>query len=812
MRVCVIGGGLAGCLLAWRLAGTRQVGQLDLLVAAAPGADATEVSGGSVRAFEADPAVSRLATDSMVELLGSRLLREWSGYVETGSVYLRDGAGVPAEQLADIERALPGSVQVLAGERLSKRGWRGVPAGSTAVIERRAGYLSPAGLRRAVLRELLAWPGVDVHQAAVQAVQPRPGGGLACRLAGGAVRTYDLVVLATGRWTPRLLTGSGLPADQFHTKSIQYGVYLADGTLPPAFVDETTGLYGRPMPAGRLLLGLPVEEWGVDPDLPPTTPASQLRAAELAVERFADLRLGPAVGRVAAADCYATERTLQLRPVALPGGQLFTFTGGSGGSAKTALAASRRAAIQLVGVPRETAAAAYPTAAYLTAAHPNTGNPNTGRTVTMHAHSAMASDVPYYHAVGVGAGPANLSLAALYASSVPEEQIALFDKQPGPAWHPSLLHPGVRMQTSWIKDLVSLVDPQHKLTFLNYLVRTGRLFALLNSQFDVIPRREYMRYLAWAAGQLDNINYGVTVDRVSFGAGGFTVYSGSRPLARSEHLVLGVGSRSVVPPGLAELPADRSFIADELGWRIDEMRADRDATVAVVGGGQTGLECVLMLLNHGFTDIQWFGRRQWFQTIDDSPAANDIYRPAHQQYLQTLSRPTRRRLIEEQAPTGDALTPGALRVLYQANYDGMLALGRFPVTLLPGRDVTHADADGDQIALQCTTPEKCETYHARYVVVAVGREHTPLPFDEDLTGRMEVDEDGELVVEPDYSVRWKGMNGHRIYALNRGRLSHGIPDANLTLLPVRSAVVLNSMFGREIYPIIDELCPIQWSQ
>ena len=68
-----------------------------------------------------------------------------------------------------------------------------------------------------------------------------------------------------------------------------------------------------------------------------------------------------------------------------------------------------------------------------------------------------------------------------------------------------------------------------------------------------------------------------------------------------------------------------------------------------------------------------------------------------------------------------------------------------------------------------------------------------------------------MVLEADYSVRWKGRDGHRIYALNRNRLSHGIPDANLTRLPIRAAIVLNSMFGRELFEVRDDLCPISWS-
>src|SRR5437773_6720009 len=175
---------------------------------------------------------------------------------------------------------------------------------------------------------------------------------------------------------------------------------------------------------------------------------------------------------------------------------------------------------------------------------------------SMPTEHTAAREAPSYHTVGIGAGPANLSLAALYQSAT-GNSIALFDKEPGPTWHADLLHSGIRMQTSWLKDLVSLVDPTHKLTFLNYLVSTGRLFALLNAQFDFIPRREYMRYLAWASERIDQIHYGVSIDRISLDEDGFVVFSGGRPVARSQHVTVGVGTRASLPAGLAGLPRER---------------------------------------------------------------------------------------------------------------------------------------------------------------------------------------------------------------------------------------------------------------
>ncbi len=156
----------------------------------------------------------------------------------------------------------------------------------------------------------------------------------------------------------------------------------------------------------------------------------------------------------------------------------------------------------------------------------------------------ISQEPPYFHTAGVGAGPANLSLAALFEVARPD-RIALFEGKSAPSWHGSLMFPGVRMQTAWIKDLVSLVDPVHRLSFLNYLVSSKRVFSFLSAQYEEIPRLEFSRYLEWAASQLPDIHYGVPVDEVTFESSdpSFVLHSHGEVVARSQHLVLAVGSR-----------------------------------------------------------------------------------------------------------------------------------------------------------------------------------------------------------------------------------------------------------------------------
>lgn len=348
MRTCVVGGGLAGTLLAWRLALAAPHDVIDLVLGPRCRADATTASGGAVRAYEPDPEQRRLATASLVELLASPTLRRWGRYQRVASVYLRSGGPVPAAELAEIDRSLPGSVQPLSAAGLARLGWADVHPGAVAVHEHRAGYLAPGKLRDAVLADGATRRRVRLLPAALDVLTLRDNGTVECRVGAGR-REYDVVVLAAGAWTPGLLASAGLPAGDYRTKSIQYTVYRTGDFRPPQFVDEVIGLYGRPAPDGGLLLGLPTDQWGVDPDRPPVTPALQEAAVRLARTRFPRLRIGPAARTVGGADCYGAHPTLTLRPVVGTDHRLFTFTGGAGGSVKTALAASQDAATQLAG-------------------------------------------------------------------------------------------------------------------------------------------------------------------------------------------------------------------------------------------------------------------------------------------------------------------------------------------------------------------------------------------------------------------------------------------------------------------------------
>ncbi len=352
MRVCVAGGGIAGTLLAWRLAQRPEIEHVELLLGEDGGADATRLSGGVVRAYERHPEARRLAVASLAELLSSPVLRTWSRYRETGAAYLRANDDPLQAELQAIEAMVPGSARIATGAELARMGWAALPAGTVGVIERRAGHIRAAQLRSALLSDLAMRANVRVVRAATGAVVVHGDGTVAASADKRRQRSCDVAVLAAGAWTPSLLRTSGLAAAGLRTKAIQCATYAVRGRRPSPFVDETTGLYGTPAGDGELMLGMVTEEWDVKPGRRPPSATLHATAAQIARARMPWLELGRMLATVNATDCYCDPPVLALRPVAGAPGVIWTFTGGCGGSVKTALAASREAARQLLGAQR----------------------------------------------------------------------------------------------------------------------------------------------------------------------------------------------------------------------------------------------------------------------------------------------------------------------------------------------------------------------------------------------------------------------------------------------------------------------------
>ena len=334
IRVAVIGGGLAGSLLALRLAERIGGPHIELYLGTAThGRDATFASGGLLRGFETDLGECRLAAESLAELRRDPALAHGSGYQESPSCYFLHPEVDPDRQLTLLDEILGGSARLApAGQVARAIGLGPRPEGTFAVVEQHAGHIRPDALRHYAVTRAAAL-GVRVSREAVASVEAGP-----TLRVGGAVRRHDVVVVAAGAWTSALVPMS------LRTRRIQYGVYPLARPQLGCFVDELSTLYGRCHGAGSVLLGVATSAWGAAPGDDRPDPAYVDRVSEVARAVLAlDGRLPSPRWSAAGVDCFADQGGLRLRVVdSTPG--VFSFTGGAGSAAKSVLASSRLAA------------------------------------------------------------------------------------------------------------------------------------------------------------------------------------------------------------------------------------------------------------------------------------------------------------------------------------------------------------------------------------------------------------------------------------------------------------------------------------
>ncbi|GLY28364.1 SidA/IucD/PvdA family monooxygenase [Kineosporia sp. NBRC 101731] len=404
----------------------------------------------------------------------------------------------------------------------------------------------------------------------------------------------------------------------------------------------------------------------------------------------------------------------------------------------------------------------------------------------------------HYRLLGIGAGPANLSLAALLHGD--REQPSLFlDRKPSFSWHDDQLVTGATLQVSIFKDLVSLTDPTNRFSFLSYLHEHGRMYHFLNAQFAEVPRTEFRNYLAWAARSNENVGFGETVQQVDFD-GVFRVTTDRRQVT-ADNIAVGVGTVPWVPEfAVPHLGPDQFHVSQYMS-RAKNLAGRR---VAVVGGGQSGAEAFLDLISRRGPErpawVSWVSRRRNYFPIDDSTFTNDFYMPGYSDYFYRLPGTKRAELSSAHLLTSDGISESTLRAIYQELYRiQFIEREENRFGLLPNRSILSVDrtAGGgfELIVRHNDEPDQSQFLPVDAVVWATGFRSAPKDFLASLMDRVET-EDGEMRVDEDFAAVWDGPPDRNMFLQNAVRGQRGLPDVNLSLNAWRAQRVTNRLRGR----------------
>lgn len=413
---------------------------------------------------------------------------------------------------------------------------------------------------------------------------------------------------------------------------------------------------------------------------------------------------------------------------------------------------------------------------------------------------------------GVGAGPFNLSIAALADTRLPALAARFFERRREVVWHPGLLLPDTFLQTGFLKDLVSAVAPDSRHSFLNYLVSHRRFYRFLNARLDTVSRAEFSDYLRWVVTRLDNVALGNAVREVDLDSHGFRVRTDSGDY-RARHLCLGAGQAPWLPPFATALRGPHCLHAAEIA---DASRNFAGRRVAIVGGGQSGADIFLNALRGHWgrpKELLWISRRRNFEPLDETAFTNEYFTPDYTAAFHGLPYTVRAHEVRAQKLASDGITPAALQTLYCELYHRFDVLGEPRwARLLPHRHAVDLRCRGLGFVLRTELglSGEREDLAADIVIFATGfRPQLPACV-APLAARFERGPDDELVLGRYFEARWDGPAGHRVYAVNAGRHSHGIAEPQLSLMAWRSAVILNHVAGRRVFDVEDSAGPIAW--
>ncbi len=403
--------------------------------------------------------------------------------------------------------------------------------------------------------------------------------------------------------------------------------------------------------------------------------------------------------------------------------------------------------------------------------------------------------------IGIGIGPFNLSLAALL-EKVPNVRARFFDRKPEFDWHPELMFSDSTMQTTYLKDLVTPVDPTNPFSFLNYLVENRLFYQFIHTQRLSISRREFEQYCQWVSRKLAHkLKFNCEVRGVRFAGDEFIVET-----ADGEHRSTNICVATGLVPRIPDFA--KSFLGPDFMHAKSPGLMDLNfegKSVAIIGGGQTGIEIFRNALLGKWgraREIQIITRRRNLEPLDETAFTNEYFTPNYVNRFWGLKPEKKAEIVAGQKLASDGNTPSYLLDLYRDLYRlKYVERDQRNLRILACRKLVDVAREGNgyRLKLENTFRECQEELKADVVILSTGFETAIPKALEPLLPRIQLDQEGRFQFEKSYAIKWDGPESNRIYAMNFSRHNHGIIDPQTSLMAWRSAVIINDLTRSEFY-------------
>ncbi|PPD20424.1 MAG: hypothetical protein CTY24_09315 [Methylobacter sp.] len=426
--------------------------------------------------------------------------------------------------------------------------------------------------------------------------------------------------------------------------------------------------------------------------------------------------------------------------------------------------------------------------------------------------------IKYKDIIGIGFGPANISLAITIEEKAPEMDVLFLESNQDIVWHPDAQFAGTDIQNHPLRDLVTPRNPKSHYSFTNFLKETGRLFKHLNLPLTYPLRKEYAQYIKWVGGHFYNkVQYNKRVINIDIVCEnnihkGYKVTTDDGRNYFSKAIVIAPGRTPYIPSVLEKASSKRIIHFNKLISTLSSLENEGNTpkNIAVIGGSQSAVEIILDLRNryknctlHGIT--RSFGYRQ----KDASPFMGEVYFPEHCNFYFDANKKGKEELDRDLLFTNySAADKDVVDSLYVQIYEESITENQ-RVFVVTNREIMQAEEINNRLKLTLINrySNQIEELDFDLVIAATGfrnigidenQERVP-PILDRISEHLDLDELGCIVIHRDYNLRTLSTIAENRPIMLNGlcEKSHGMGDAgSLSLVSLRSEIILNHVISK----------------
>ncbi|GAA5644438.1 MULTISPECIES: lysine N(6)-hydroxylase/L-ornithine N(5)-oxygenase family protein [Vibrio] len=419
----------------------------------------------------------------------------------------------------------------------------------------------------------------------------------------------------------------------------------------------------------------------------------------------------------------------------------------------------------------------------------------------------MTDQIKEYDVLGVGFGPANLSIAIALEEQAQAHDLSycFLEQKPQFEWHGGMLLDGTRMQISCLKDLVTQRNPTSPYSFINYLHAHGRLNSFINLGSLTPSRVEFNDYLTWVAKQFDAVaQYGQRVidiepieeqgqiEKVRVVSSDI---HGNQTVRIAKNLIISMGGMPKIPELFAGFEDDKVVHSSRYKvWRDQFDTQGRAPKIAVVGAGQSAAEIFVDLTNrHEAGEVHLVNRNFALHPADDSAFVNEIFNPEFTDHVYDSNQDERKHILARFAGTNySVVDTEELNAIYERLYMQQVT-GEGSHQHLRCHDIQEVGLKDSKVSLRyhdrIHRTQMWQEYDA--VVLATGYRYDM--FNQMLNKLEPMKADKQ--VERRYRLPMKENCQVNVFLQGCCETSHGLSDTLLSVLAVRSQEVVDSLLA-----------------